>query len=184
LEIVDLPPERTAIGCRWVYATKTTFEGQFEKAKGQLVAQGFTQRPGMDYYDITSPVLKFDSLQALIALGATLNWEIELMDVKGAYLNFILEEEIYMKQPNRFDDGTGKVLKLYQALYGLKQVGHAWHQGLKQTLIKLDFNQSGADESIFIQFNKLCLKVIAVYVDDLAIFANTKEGMEQFKQII
>ena len=75
-ELIDLPSGRTAIGCRWVYAIKTTPEGIFEKAKGHLVAQGFTQCPGMDYYEITSPVLKFASLRVLIALGTVLNWEI------------------------------------------------------------------------------------------------------------
>ena len=61
-ELVDLPPGHTAIGCRWVYTVKTAPDGEFEDAKAQVVAQGFTQWPGMDYYVITSPVIKFDSL--------------------------------------------------------------------------------------------------------------------------
>ena len=106
-EKTELPPERTAIGCRWVYAVKTSPDGQFEKAKARIVAQGFTQRPGMDYYEITSPVVKFDSLRILLAIANALDWEIEMMDVKGAYLNSDLKEEIYMRQPDGFDDGTG-----------------------------------------------------------------------------
>jgi hypothetical protein len=123
MELVNLPSGRTAIECQWIFATKTTPEGIFEKVKGCLVVQGFPQHPRMDYYEITSPVLKFASLRTLIALGTALNWEIQLMDVKGTYLNSILKEEIYMKQLEGFDDGTGQVLKLNWALYGLKQAG-------------------------------------------------------------
>ena len=130
-EITELPPGRTAIGCRWVYAVKTKLDGEFEKAKARIVAQGFTQRPGMDYYDITSPVVKFDSLRVLLAIANTLDWEIEMMDVKGGYLHSMLKEEIYMHQPDGFDDGSGQVLKLQQVLYGLKQSGRTWHQRLR-----------------------------------------------------
>ena len=80
--------------------------------KARLVAQGFTQRPGMDYYDITSPVVKFDSIRTILVTANHLDWEIEMMDVKGAYLNSELDEEIYMAQPDHFDNGSGCILKL------------------------------------------------------------------------
>ena len=111
-KLVELPTGRTAIGCHWVYAVKTTPDGDFEKVKARLVTQGFTQRPGMDYYDITSPVVKFDSICTILATANDLNWEIEMMDVKGAYLNSVLDKEIYMAQPDQFNDGSGHVLKL------------------------------------------------------------------------
>ena len=138
-ELVELPMGWTAIGCQWVYAVKTTSDGDFEKAKAHLVAQGFTQRPGMDYYDITSPVVKFDSIRTILATANHLNWEIEMMDVKGAYLNSILDEEIYMAQPDHFNDRSGHVLKLVRAIYGLKQVGHMWHQKLCHVLESIGF---------------------------------------------
>lgn len=181
-DLVDLPPDRTAIGSRWVYAVKTKPTGQFEKAKSRIVAQGFTQRPGMDYYDITSPVVKFDSLRLLLALGNALDWEIELMDVKGAYLNSDLEEEIYMRQPEGFDDGSGRVLKLRRALYGLKQAGRAWHQQLRSTLLSFGYTQSTADECIYIRINGSHIEIISVYVDDLGLFANSKDGMARIKE--
>ena len=114
---------RKEIGCRWVYTIKTTPEGKFEKAKAQIVAQGFTQRPGMDYYKVTSPVIKFDSLRVLLSIANHMNWEIHMMDIKGAYLNSDLNKEIYMCQPEGFDDGSRCVLRLRCALYGLKQSG-------------------------------------------------------------
>src|SRR6266481_898691 len=126
-------------------------DGDFEKAKACLVAQGFTQRPGMDYYDITSPVVKFNSIRMILATANHLDWEIEMMDVKGAYLNSILDEEIYMAQPDHFNNGLGCVLKLVWAIYGLKQVGRVWHQKLCHVLENIGFSRSTADECVYIQ---------------------------------
>jgi len=150
-DLVQLPTGRTAIGCRWVYAVKITPSGKFDKAKAHLVAQGFTQRPGMDYYDITSLVVKFDSIQTILAIANHFNWEIEMMDVKGAHLNSNLDGEIYMAQPDHFNDGTGHVLKLVRTIYGLKQAGRVWHQKLCHVLVNLGFSQSAADECIYIK---------------------------------
>ena len=147
-EITELPPSQTAISCRWVYAIKTKPDGKFEKAKARIVAQGFTQRPGMDYYDITSPIVKLNSLCVLLAIVNTLDWEIEMMDVKGSYLHSMLREEIYMCQPDRFNDRSGWVLKLQWVLYGLKQLGRTWHQHLRGLLLGLRFQQSLANECV------------------------------------
>ena len=180
-ELVHLPTGRIAIGCRWVYVVKTQLDGTFEKAKARLVAQGFTQRPGMDYYKITSPVFKFDSLWTLLAIGNSLNWEIEMMDVKGTYLNSDLNEEIYMQQPEGFNDGTGQVLKLKKSIYGLKQAGRAWYLRLKTALVSVGFVQSKANECIYIKNDTDGIKVISVYVDDLGLFTSSKRGMAWIK---
>jgi Reverse transcriptase (RNA-dependent DNA polymerase) len=135
----------------------------------------------MDYYEITSPMVKFDSLQLLLAVGNALDWEIEMMDVKGAFLNSKLEEEIYMRQPEGFDDGTGHVLKLRRALYRLKQAGRTWHQQLRNTLLSFGYTQSTADECIYIRTSKSGMEAISVYVDDLGLFASSKEGMSRIK---
>ena len=76
----------------------------------RVVAQGFTQKPGMDYFNITAPVVKFNSLRLLLAISKALDWEIEMMDVKSAFVNSNLDEEIYMRQPEGFNDGSSHVL--------------------------------------------------------------------------
>ena len=105
-----------AIGCQWVYAAKTNPDGKFDMARAQVIAQEFTQRPGMDYFKVTAPIVKLDSLQLVLAMGNSLDWEIEMMDVKSTFSNSDLNEEIYMQQPEGFNDGTGQVLRLHRDL--------------------------------------------------------------------
>src|SRR6266481_493508 len=181
-ELVELPMGRTAIGCRWVYAVKTTSDGDFEKAEAHLVTQGFTQRPRMDYYDITSSVVKFDSIQTILAMANHLDWEIEMMDVKGAYLNSILNEEIYMAQPDHFNNGLGCVLKLVWAIYRLKQAGRVWHQKLCHVLKNIGFSRSTADECVYIKKAHNSTLIIMIYVDDLGLFATLKSKMAELKK--
>jgi Reverse transcriptase (RNA-dependent DNA polymerase) len=94
-ELVELLAGKNVVGSRWVYAAKTDAKGKFDLAKARVVAQGFMQRPGMDYFQVTSPIVKLDSLRLILALAIQKGWEIEMMDVKGAYLNSTLDEGIY-----------------------------------------------------------------------------------------
>ena len=103
------------------------------------------------------------------------------MDVKGGYLHSMLEEEIYMCQPDRFDDRSGQVLKLQWALYGLKQSGRTWHQHLCRLLLGLGFQQSLANECIYIRQDKDSIEVISVYVDNFGLFTDSKGGMIKLK---
>src|SRR6266481_4146874 len=180
-ELVELPMGWTAIGCQWVYAVKTKLDGDFEKAKARLVTQGFTRRPGMAYYDITSPVVKFDSIRMILAMANHLDWEIEMMDVKGAYLNSILNEEIYMAQPSHFNDGSGRILKLVQAIYGLKQAGCVWHQKLCHILENIGFSRSTADECVYITKAHNSTLIIMIY-NDLGLFTTSKNEMAELKK--
>ena len=123
----------------------------------------------MDDYDITSPVVKFDSLRLLLAIVNNLDWEIQMMDVKGVFLNSNLTEEIYISQPEGFDAKSGRVLKLHRVLYGLKQPGQAWHQWLQDTILDLGYMQSTADECIYIRKSGSTIHIISIYVNDLVL---------------
>src|SRR5712692_1408941 len=117
-ELVNLPPGHKAIKSKWVFKLKA--DGRFCAC---LVAKGFMQIPGIDYDETFSPVARFESLRLLLVLAALENWEIHQMDVKSAFLNGILNEEIYMEQPQGFIAAKqeNKVCRLKRALYGLKQ---------------------------------------------------------------
>jgi hypothetical protein len=122
----DLPAGREPIGCCWVFDKKRDEHGNIVKYKARLVAQGFSQKPGTDFSHngTFAPVMRFETLRTMLALAAVNKWDMRQLDVKSAYLNGKLTEEIYMKQPPGFSDGSGRVCKLQRALYGLKQAGH------------------------------------------------------------
>ncbi|KAL4295771.1 hypothetical protein GQ457_12G011150 [Hibiscus cannabinus] len=122
-DLVSLHDGVKAIGCKWVFKTKKDSKGNIERYKARLVAKGFTQREGIDYTETFSPVSKKDSLRIVLALVAQFDLELQQMDVKTAFLNGDLEEEVYMKQPEGFSssDGEKLVCKLKKSIYGLKQ---------------------------------------------------------------
>ncbi len=118
---MPLPKGRKSISCKWVFKIKHGVDGEVERYKARLVARGFTQTFGVDYKEIFAPVAKFVSIRCILALGAIEDMEIHQMDVKTAFLNVDLEEEMYMEQPEGFtQEGEHLVCKLCKSLYGLK----------------------------------------------------------------
>ena len=97
-----MPTGRTPVGCKWVLRKKYKTDGSLEKYKARLVAKGFTQQPGVDFVDTYSPVAKFASVRLIMVVAARLDLELHQLDVKTAFLNGDLKEEIYMDQPNGF----------------------------------------------------------------------------------
>ncbi|KAI0993879.1 hypothetical protein K3495_g14305 [Podosphaera aphanis] len=173
IPVTHVPHGRKTIGSRWVFAIKS--DGRF---KARLVAQGFSQVYGIDYFDTYSPTLRMDSLRILLAVSAFFDWEIHQIDVKTAYLEGDLEEDVFMKCPEGVT-GT-KYVKVQKALYGLKQSGRAWYQKLDEKLSKLLFRKSDSDHCIYIH-TKLQI-IIGVYVDDLIICGKLLEHVVRFKQ--
>ena len=173
-ELCDLPQSRKAIKCKWVYLTKHDTAGHVTRYRARLVAKGFSQTAGIDYDETFAPVARLDSLRLLLALAARLDWDIHHVDIKSAYLNGDLDEEIYMDQPKGFtiQGMEGKVCHLKKAIYGLKQAGRQWHAHLNNTLEGLGFQKLiSGDASIFIKRHDGGDPLIAlVYVDDIALF--------------
>jgi hypothetical protein len=119
--LVPLPEGRKPISCKWVFKIKHGVHSEVERYKARLVVKGFTQTYGVDYNEIFALVAKFVSIRCILALAAIEDMEIHQMDVKTAFLNGDLEEEIYMEQPEGFtQEGEHLVCKLHKSLYGLK----------------------------------------------------------------
>ena len=130
-ELVKLPEGRKAIGCKWIFKTKIDGEGNIERYKARLVAQGFTQKFGVDYDQTFSPVVSFESIRSILAIAAKNGLKLHQMDVKTAFLNGELDEEIFLKQPEGFvvKGYEDHVCKLKRSIYGLKQsAGEKWKQ--------------------------------------------------------
>jgi hypothetical protein len=169
--LAELPPGRTALPAKWVLVTKPA-EGGGVRYKARLVAKGFMQVEGRDYTDVYAPVSKHATLRALLAKAAREDLHLRQLDVKTAFLNGDLEEEIYLQQPDGFQDDTGRVYKLHKSLYGLKQAPRAWARKLADQLLGLGFEPSEADPALYVRYASDGTIWLLVYVDDMLLMGH------------
>jgi hypothetical protein len=150
-ELADLPRGHSVITLKWVFKLKRDESGAIVKHKARLVARGFVQREGIDFDDTFAPVAGMESVRLLFALAAQEGWRVHHMDVKSAFLNGDLKEEVYVHQPPGFaiPGKEGKVLCLRKALYGLRQAPQAWNAKLDSTLKGMGFEQSLHEAAIY-----------------------------------
>ncbi|CAJ2646885.1 unnamed protein product [Trifolium pratense] len=148
-----------------------TWNGSIERYKARLVAKGFTQTYGIDYSDTFAPVAKLNTVRILLSLAANLDWPLHQLDVKNAFLNGDLEEEVYMDIPPGFEDKFGSnVCKLNKSLYGLKQSPRAWFEKFTYSMKKQGYIQGQADHTLFTKFSQDGkIAVLIVYVDDIVL---------------
>jgi hypothetical protein len=179
--LVDKPKDAIPISNRWVFIKKYNKNGNLLKYKGRLVAKGCTQRPGHDYQETYSPVVHMETLQVILAIAIIRNYSILQMDVKGAYLNGILREKVYMTQPEGHDDGTGRVCLLRKMLYGLKQSGREWNLELDMKLKKYTFKRLKSDPCVYVRCNGDDVAMLTVWVDDLLLFASLDAILKSIK---
>jgi hypothetical protein len=175
-DIVPLPPGKRAIGSRWVYKIKTKSDGSVERYKARLVAKGFSQQYGMDYEETFAPVAKMTTIRTLIAVASVRQWNISQMDVKNAFLNGDLQEEVYMVPPLGVSHNQGEVCKLRKALYGLKQAPRAWYERLSIFLLENGFEKGHVDNTLFRKTLKTDILIVQIYVDDI-IFGSTNASL-------
>jgi hypothetical protein len=151
-ELVKLPPGCKAIGSQWVFKVKCNANGSVEHYKARVVAQGFSQRPGVDFDETFAPTTKWAALRVIFALATLKDWELESVDISNVYLNGELKDvEVYMRQPEGFAEKDDTwVTRLLKGLYGLKQGGREWFKQLEEVLSQLGFSRIRADGSIFI----------------------------------
>ena len=169
-EIVRRPYGRKVIGSKWVFKVKSNEDGHIERYKARLVAQGYNQVQGIDYEDSYSPVVKIKSFRLLMALAVEKGWTDRQLDVKSAYLNSELKEELFMEQPECFEvnEKVQFVCKLNKSIYGLPQSGRCWNEYLDATLKKLSMKRSVCEPCVY--YNDYQDLIIAVYVDDIAVW--------------
>ena len=182
-ELTSLPKDRKAVGCKWVFKTKRDASGEIVRHKARLVARGFSQVQGVDFNETFAPVAKFTTIRCVVALGAALDLEMHQMDVKTAFLNGDLEEDIYMDQPSGFVQRGHEhlVCKLKKSLYGLKQASRAWYQKIDASLLDLGFERSVADHSLYFAQDGPHVMLVLVYVDDLIILSSNMESLTTLK---
>ena len=139
--ITDLPAGKRPVGCKWIFTVKYKADGSVERLKARLVAKGFTQSYGIDYLETFAPVAKLNTIRILLSLAVNLDWYLYQLDIKNAFLNGDLEEEVFMEVPQGLDlNLTGnKVCKLKKSLYGLKQSPRAWFDRFTKAVVRLGY---------------------------------------------
>jgi hypothetical protein len=163
--LVPRPTDRKTIGCKTVLKIKRGADGQILKYKARIVAKGYSQTYGVDYEETYAPVVRYYSLRMVLALSAHYNLELHHMDVKSAYLNGELEEDIYMEQPEGASVVQSKedwVCKLHKSLYGLKQAGRTWHTKIDEAFQRRGLLPLISDPCVYIRRTKMSLIIIAL----------------------
>jgi transposase InsO family protein len=182
--LVRLPDGRLAIGCKWVYKIKRKADGSVDRYKARLVAKGYSQKEGVDYTETFAPVARMSSLRTLLAVVAAEDLELHQMDVKTAFLNGDLTEDIYMQQPPGFAAAGQEdlVCKLNRSLYGLKQAGRSWYKKIDSALVGLDFFAFPADNCIYVQRTDEDTVYLLLYVDDLLLACRSLSKLTAVKE--
>jgi len=163
-DLVELSEGKTPIGCKWLYKPKINADGSIEKFKATLVAKGYSQQEGIDFDGTFAPVAKLNTIKMLISLATKHKWQLHQLDVKSAFLNGELKEEIYLVQPPGFVKKGQEhlVCKLNKALYGLKQAPRSWYEKIDSFFIQHGFRRSLNDPNLYIKLN-IILKIYLLY---------------------
>ena len=172
----EAPRGRRPIGSTWSYDVKRNADGTVNRYKARFCAQGFSQIEGYDYYHTYSNTVRMDTLRLLLATAAAESYFLTGADIKTAYLNGKLDEDIYMRQPQGFEkegpNGEPMVCKLKKSIYGLKQSGACWERRLVQELSAIGFTRCEADPCLYKLEQKGATLFMTTYVDDL-LFASS-----------
>jgi hypothetical protein len=173
------------VGCKWVFKKKLRPDDTIDKYKVRLVAKGYTQKEGEDFFDTYSPIARLTTIRVLLSLTASHGLLVHQMDVKTTFLNGELEE-IYMTQPDGFivKGQEDKVCKLMKNLYGLKQAPKQWHKKFEVTLTLADFSVNEADRCMYYHHGGGQGVILCLYVDDILIFRTSLDVINEVKTFL
>nr|GEW49018.1 retrovirus-related Pol polyprotein from transposon TNT 1-94 [Tanacetum cinerariifolium] len=175
-----------AITLKWIYKVKLDELGGILKNKDRLVARGYRQEEEIEFEESFAPVPRLEAIRIFLAYATHKNMVVYQMDVKTAFLNGNLREEVYVSQPDGFvdQDNPNHVYKLKKTLYGLKQAPRAWYEMLSSFLISHDFSKGSVDPTLYIRRNDNDLLLVQIYVDDIIFAASTPELCDLFAKLM
>lgn len=175
-------PNRDIVGYKWIFTVKRKADGSVDRFKARLVARGFLQEPGRDYFETFSPVVKPVIVWVILTVTLSKGWSLRQLDVNDAFINGTLSEEVYMEQQAGFMDKNlpGFVCRLRKAIYKLKQAPRAWYSELSKFLVSFGFWKSVADSSLFIYCNRGLTLFFLVYVDDIILIGSSDVFIKEF----
>jgi hypothetical protein len=179
-------PKQNVVGTKWVFRNKQDGHGVVTRNKARLVAKGYAQVTGLDFEDTFAHVARLESIRILLAYAAHHSFKLFQMDVKSAFLNGPIKEEVYVEQPPGFEDDRypNHVYKLSKALYGLKQAPRAWYECLRDFLISNALKVGKADPTLFTKTCNGDIFVCQIYVDDIIFGSTNQKSCEEFSRVM
>jgi hypothetical protein len=182
-ELTELPHDMKKIGTKWFYKTKYNCDGSVERHKERLDAKGFTQRYGIDYKETFAPVARHEIVRMMISFTTHKKWSIHHMDVKSAFLNGYLEEEVFVEQTQGFEvqGKEHQVYKLKKALYGLKKAPRTWYARTNGHFQETGFNRSKSEPTLYYKQEGNGILIVSLYVDDLLYMGSSSKMKDEFK---
>jgi hypothetical protein len=179
-------PKQNVVGTKWVFRNKQDEHVVVKRNKARLVAKGYAQVTGLDFGETFALVARLESIRILLAYAAHYSFKLFQMDVKSAFLNEPIKEEVYMEQPHGFEDDRypDHVYKLSKAIYGLKQAPRAWYECLRDFLISNAFKVGKAYPTLFTKTCNGDLFVCQIYVDDIIFGSTNQKSSQEFSKVI
>jgi transposase InsO family protein len=179
-------PKQNVVGTKWVFRNKQDEHEVVTRNKDRLVAKGYAQVAGLDFEETFAPVARLESIRILLAYAAHHSFRLFQMDLKSAFLNRPIKEEVYVEQPLGFEDDRypDHVYKLSKALYGLKQAPRAWYECLRDLLITNAFKVGKADPTLFTKTCDGDIFVCQIYVDDIIFGSTNQKSCEEFSRVM
>ncbi|GKA52164.1 retrovirus-related pol polyprotein from transposon TNT 1-94 [Tanacetum coccineum] len=185
-ELVPRPDKVMVITLKWIYKVKLDELGGILQNKARLVARGYRQEEGINFEESFAPVVRLEDVRIFLVFAAHMNMIVYQMDVKTAFLNGILREEVYVSQPDGFvdPDNPNHVYRLKKALYGLKQAPRAWYDLLSSFLLSQGFSKGMVDPTFFISRKGKDILLVQIYVDDIIFASTTTKLCDKFSEIM
>ncbi|GJW61692.1 retrotransposon protein, putative, ty1-copia subclass [Tanacetum coccineum] len=181
--LVDTTPDLKTVGCKWIFKKKTDMDGKVHTYKARLVAKGYTQTHRIDYEETFSPVAKIKSIRIMLAIVAFHDYKIWQMDVKIAFLNGRLTEDVFMAQPEGFENTKypKRVCKLQKTIYGLKQASRSWNLYFHEKVTQFGFSRSEDESCIYVKVSGSVVVFLVLYVDDILLIGNDIPTLQSVK---
>jgi len=186
-ELIDVPNGREIVGLKWIYKILCKSDGTIQKYKARLVAKGYMQHEGIDFDKTFAPVARFDTIRTVLAISAHKKWNIYQFDVKSAFLNGVLDEEVFVYQPQGYEvEGEEmKVYRLAKVINGLKQAPRAWYDRINGHFERHRYQRSESEQTLYVKTRRDNeVLIVCLYVDDLIYTGNCVVLLEEFKSIM
>jgi hypothetical protein len=184
--LVDPPRDVNLIRTKWVFKNKQGEDGEIVRNKAHLVAQGYSQVEGLDFGETFAPVARLEAIRILLTFDESKGFKLYQMDMKSAFLNGVIKEEVYVRQPPGFESPKypDRVYKLSKALFVLKQASQAWYASLKTFLLEHEYVMGSVDKTLFTLNHGTDFLLVQIYMDDIIFGGSSHTLVSRFQEMM